>query len=166
MSDSDNHLERISIATLVLAAAILSVPAHAQEQTRLEVPSEEHSFLIEIMWTANDLEDDHIFGLTFIEPVTGSELEDIQYDFLVMDGDGVQILRRVDQVSTEQSVGFDDVGAYTIVIEDIEGLGEDASFAIEVTPEFPVSALIPAVIGTVIVIAAVRSKSLFSQWKE
>ena len=52
------------------------------------------------------------------------------------------------------------------MIEDIEGLGEDASFAIEVTPEFPVGALIPAVIGTLIVIAAVRSKSLFSQWKK
>jgi hypothetical protein len=166
MSDSDNHLKTVGFTALVCAAAFLLVPAHAQDQTRLEVTSEQNSFLIEVMWTANDLEDDHIFGLTFIEPITGSELEDIQYDFLIMDGDGVQILRRVDQVSTEQRVGFDDVGAYTIVMADIEGLGEDASFAIEVTPEFPVGALIPAVIGTVIVIATVRSKSLFSQWKK
>lgn len=166
MTDSDNHLKIVSIAAIVLAAAFLSMPAYAQEQTSLEVPTEDETFLIEVMWTANDLEGDHIFGLTFVEPETDSELEDIQYDFVVLDGDGDQTLKRVDQVSNEQRVRFDEVGAYTIVIEDIEGLGEDASFSIEVTPEFPLGALIPVAIGTVLVILAVRSKSLFSQWKK
>jgi hypothetical protein len=142
------------------------VPASAQEQTRIEAVSEEGTFLIHVDWTPNDLESEHIFSLTFIEPETESVLEDIQYNFVVFKGEGDQMLRRVDQVSTQQEVRFDETGPHTIVIEDIEGLGENASFTIQVTPEFPLGALIPVVVGTLLVIFAVRSKGLFSHWSK
>jgi hypothetical protein len=111
------------------------------------------------------LEKDHTFAFTFIEPATQSELEDIRYNLVVLSGDE-QLLRRVDQVATEQSVRFQEAGPHTIVIEDIEGLGENASFTIQVVPEFPYGAIIPVAAGTVIAIIAVRNKSLFSQWRK
>lgn len=158
-------MRKFLAAVPILAYVFLIAPAVAQEQTKLEVPSDQGTFQIEVIWTPNELGRDHTFSFTFIEPETRSELEDIQYDLVVLQGDD-QILRRVDQVSTEQKVRFDEVGPHTLVIEDIEGLGEDASFTIEVTPEFPLGAIIPVVAGTLITIFAVRSKSLFSQWEK
>jgi hypothetical protein len=141
------------------------VPALAQEQTQIEALSEEGTFLIKVGWTPNDLGSDHTFTFTFIEPETESVLEDIQYDFAVLKGEDDQLLRRVDQVSVEQKVRFDETGPHTIAIQDIEGLGEDASFTIEVTPEFPLGALIPVAAATLIALFALRGKSLFSQWR-
>lgn len=165
MLDSLSYLAKIPFAIAVLGFAFLVAPATAQEQTELETTSEQGTFRIEIIWTPNELGRDNTFSFAFIEPETSSELEDIQYDFVVLQDDD-QMLRRVDQISTEQTVRFDKVGPHTIVIEDIEGLGEDASLTIEVTPEFPSGAIIPIVVGTLIVIFVVRSKSLFSQWKK
>jgi hypothetical protein len=165
MFDSFSYLRKFQAAVPILACVFLIAPAVAQEQTKFEVPSDQGTFRIEVIWTPNELGRDHTFSLTFIEPETKSELEDIRYDLVVLQGDD-QMLRRVDQVSTEQKVRFDEVGPHTIVIEDIEGLGEDASFTIEVTPEFPLGAIIPVVAGTLIAIFAVRSKSLFSQWEK
>jgi hypothetical protein len=142
------------------------VPALAQEQTRIEALSDDGTFLVEVDWTPSDLGSDHTFTFTFIEPETESVLEDIQYNLVVLKGQDDQMLRRVDQVSTEQKVRFEEMGPHTIVIEDIEGLGEDASFTIQVTPEFPVGVLVPVAAGTVLVILAVRSKSLFSHWSK
>jgi hypothetical protein len=142
------------------------VPALAQEQTRIEALSDEGTFLVEVDWIPNDLGSDHTFTFTFIEPETESVLEDIQYGLVVLKNQDDQMLRRVDQVSAEQKVRFDEMGPHTIVIEDIEGLGEDASFTIQVTPEFPVGVLVPVAAGTLLVILAVRSKSLFSHWSK
>ena len=158
-------MKKLPCVIAVLAFGFLIAPATAQEQTKLETSSDQGTFRIEIIWTPNELGRDHTFSFVFIEPETNSELEDIQYDFVVLQGEG-QMLRRVDQISTEQTVRFDKVGPHTLVIEDIEGLGEDASLTIEVTPEFPAGAIIPIVVGTLIAIFAVRSKSLFSQWKK
>lgn len=146
----------------IFASVFLIAPVVAQEQTRLEVPSDQGTFRIEVLWTPNELGRDHTFSLTFIEPETKSELEDIQYDLVVLQGDD-QMLRRVDQVSTEQKVTFDEVGSHTIVIEDIEGLGEDASFTIEVTPEFPsmLTIIIVLTIGIAVGVARLNGTNLF-----
>ena len=129
----------------------MTISASAQEQTILETDSEHGTFHIEVLWTPNDLGRDHTFTLAFIEPETKAVLEDIQYDFVVLQGDD-QTLSRVDQISTEQKVRFSEVGPHTIVIEDIEGLGENALLTIEVTPEFPL--MLPIVVALAIGIAA------------
>ena len=156
----------LGLSFIILAAAIPVIPALALEQTQIEAPSEEGTFMVEIDWMPNDLGREHTFAITFIEPETQTALEDIQYNFVVLKGEEDQLLRRVDQVSPEQKVRFDETGPHTIVIEDIEGLGEDASFTIEVTPEFPVGALIPVAAVMFLLVLYVRSKSLFTQWRK
>jgi hypothetical protein len=163
--DSVSYLIKFACATAVLALVFLIAPANAQDQTKLETDSDQGTFHVDVIWTPNELGREHSFAFVFIEPETNSELEDIQYDFVVLQGDD-QLLRRVDQIATEQLVTFGEVGPHTIIIQDIEGLGEDASLTIEVTPEFPLGAIVPIVVGTLIAIFAVRSKSLFSQWKK
>jgi hypothetical protein len=155
----------LGVAICLLVFAFLVTTVDAQEQITLEAVSEEGTFLVEVLWTPADLERDHTFSITFIEPETDTELEDMQYNLVVLQGED-QKLRRVDQVATEQKIRFEVVGPHTIVIEDIEGLGEDASFAIQVTPEFPLGAVIPVAVATMVAIFAVRSKSLFRHWKK
>ena len=112
--------------------------AYAQEQTKFETTSDQGTFRIEINWIPAGLGTENTFEITFIEPETGIKLEDIKYAFAVKDSQsGQQIIRKVDQVSTDQQVRFDRVGPYTLMIQDIEGLGENAELQVEVTPEFP-----------------------------
>lgn len=142
--------------------------AHSQEVLTLETTSEEGTFFISITWETNDIGSDNTFGISFIEPETGSILEDIRYDLKVLRADtGEQVLRRVDQVSLEQSFSFDAPGPYTILVEDIEGLGEDASVTVEVTPEFPPGAIIPVAVAIIIALVFGRNReNLFSHgWK-
>lgn len=154
----------ILIAVPMLVASINPGQAEAQEPARFEVKSDQGSFSVVMLWTPDGLERDHVFSFTFIDPATGSELEDIQYNFVIKDKDGQQTLRRVDQVATEQRARFSEVGPHTIELEDIEGLGENATFTIQVTPEFPLNVLAAAAAGAVAVFM-VRCKSLFSQSK-
>jgi hypothetical protein len=139
--------------------------SYAQEQVELETTSEQGTFLVRIFWTQNDIGEDHAFEIRFVEPETGAELEDIQYNFMIMSEDNEQVVRRVDQISSEQKALFDEVGPYTITIGDIEGLGENAILPIQVTPEFPIAAVIPVMLVMLIAILVVRyrAKSLFSQ---
>ena len=128
----------ISISILFLAAVLGAESASAQEEIMMEETSDQGTFLVSIEWEPNDIGRDNIFSITFIESVTGTVMEDIRYDFRVVQGEGgEQILRRVDQVSSEQRFSFGETGPHTILIEDIEGLGENASFTFQVTPEFP-----------------------------
>ncbi|MGI0036929.1 MAG: hypothetical protein ACRD99_01060, partial [Nitrososphaera sp.] len=96
-------MRKFLAAVPIIACISLIAPADAQEQTKLETDSELGTFHIEVIWIPNELGRDHTFSVTFIEPETKSELEDIQYDLVVLQGDD-QMLRRVDQVSTEQKV--------------------------------------------------------------
>lgn len=153
-------------ALVAFASIFCATPALGQEQTSLETTSDQGTFLIKILWTQNELGKDNTFSISFIEPETGSVLEDIQYDLVVLQGDSHdEIVRRMNQILTEQKVSFDAVGPYTLVIEDIEGLGEDASVSFQVTPEFPAGAIGAVVVGTVAALLVVQqsSKSLFSQ---
>jgi hypothetical protein len=132
----------------------------------METTSEQGTFLVRIFWTQNDLGKDHTFEIRFVEPETGAELEDIRYNFMIASGENdEQVVRRVDQISSEQRALFDEVGPYTITIGDIEGLSEDATLPIQVTPEFPIAAIIPVMLGMLVALLAVRyrAKSLFSQ---
>jgi hypothetical protein len=160
------YLERLVLGILVLALAFPIVFSFAQESIRMETTSEQGTFLIEVDWIPGDIGSDNIFSIRFIEPETGLELEDIQYDLVVTKEGGEQTLRRVDQVSLEQRIRFAHPGPYTVAIEDIEGLGEDASLSFEVTPEFPLSVVVPLSVAAFIAILALQrgNNSLFSQW--
>ena len=147
----------ISIYILVLAAVLGAESANAQQEIVMEETSDQGTFLVSIEWEPNDIGRDNTFSITFIESVTGTVMEDIRYDFRVVQGEGgEQILRRVDQVSSEQRFSFGETGPHTILIEDIEGLGENASFTFQVTPEFPAIFGIAAGVAAAIGVAVTR----------
>lgn len=128
----------------VVPVLLLLVPLHAfaQEQILLEAASDQDTFTVEIEWTPADIGDDNTFEIRFIEPETGKEVEDVVYDFGI-EQDGSSLFTREGQTSTTQRVAFDEEGSYTIVVSNIDGLGESASFTVEVTPEFQVLWALP-----------------------
>ena len=119
--------------------------------------------MVEMIWTPDDIGRDNTFSIRFIESDTGEEMEYVEYTIIVYGEDGSQQLRRVDQTASEQRFSFKEAGAYTIRIDDIDGLGEGASFPIQVTPEFPAGTLmaIAGLVGVIAILASRNSNSLF-----
>ena len=130
----------IIIIGLLLSLALLSSilafqPIYAQEQIRLEAVTDQGTFKVEIMWISNDIGSANMFEIHFVDPDTGSEIEDIKYDISIYRDNRAQI-QRLDQASTFQEVFFEEAGSYEIRIDDIEDLGEGVVIPIQVTPEF------------------------------
>jgi hypothetical protein len=130
----------IFILSFGLLASILALlPVTAQEQIRLEAVSDQGTFRVEIMWTPNNIGSPNTFEIHFIDPDTGSEIEDVKYDISIYrdDDDDKPEMRRLDQISTTiQQFSFEAQGSYEISIDDIEDLGEGVTIPIQVTPEF------------------------------
>lgn len=144
------------IAAIAFLTALTAGSSEAQQQIRLEALTDQKTFSVEILWTPADIGEDNTFSIRFIEPETGSEMEEIKYNLLVYQGeDRVPETRRMEETSTQQQLVFQAPGSYTIKIDDIEGLGESATFPIEVTPEFP-----PWVLG---IAAAATGAVLFTR---
>jgi hypothetical protein len=149
----------------LLASLLLALPpVAAQGQIRLEALSDQGTFRVEITWTPTNIGSPNRFDICFIEPDTGSEIEDIKYDISIYSDDKPEI-RRLDQVSTFQEFSFEEEGSYEIRIEDIEDLGEGVTIPIQVTPEFRFELfLFSAAALCVAVIAAKRNgNNLFRQ---
>lgn len=127
-----------------MPAILLLIPlqAFAQESILLDATSDQDTFTIEITWIPADIGDENTFDIRFIEPETGKEIEDVVYDFGIEQG-GSTLLTREGQTSTMQRVAFSQEGSYTIVVNNIDGLGEGASFPVQVTPEFQVAWALP-----------------------
>jgi hypothetical protein len=119
----------------LLSSVLVFQPTSAQEQIRLEAVSDQGTFKVEIMWTSNDIGTANEFELHFIDPDTGSEIEDAMYDISIY-RDARPEIQRFDQTSTFQEFFFEEVGSYEIRIDNIEDLGERAIIPIQVTPEF------------------------------
>jgi hypothetical protein len=131
------------ILYLALLSSILAFQAvYAQEQIRLEAITDQGTFEVEIMWIPNDIGSTNMFEIHFIDPDTGSEIEDIEYDIYRDDRPEIQ---RLDQKLIFQEFFFEEVGSYEIRIDDIENLGEWAVIPIQVTAEFQLKVFVPAV---------------------
>jgi hypothetical protein len=144
--------------------SILSIgQAAAQQLISLEALTDQGTFVVEMTWTPDDIGRDNTFSIRFIEQETGMEMEAMKYNIIVYGEDGSQQLRRVDQTATEQRFSFKEPGSYTIKIDDIEGLGEGASFPIQVTPEFSAGMLVvvTGLICAIAILASRNSNSLF-----
>ena len=131
---------------MLFFAAVLMLaplPAFAQEQIMLETASEQSTFTVELKWTSADIGSENTFEIRFIEPETEKEVEDVIYDFGIAQGDSILFMRTA-QDSNVQTATFDEVGSYTILVDNIDGLGEGASFSVHVTPEFPLALAMPA----------------------
>jgi hypothetical protein len=115
----------------------------AQEEILLEAASDQNTFLVQVVWIPADIGGENTFEIHFIEPETLKEVEDIVYDFAI-EQDDEPIFTNEDQDSNLQSVTFDKPGPYTIVVSNIDGLGENASFTVEVTPEFSMLWALPS----------------------
>src|SRR5919112_3621979 len=124
------------VMSLALFSTILTLqPITAQEQIRLEALTDQGSFKVEILWMPNDIGNVNKFEIHFIDPDTGSEIEDVKYDISIYK-DGRPKIQRLDQVSISQEFFFEEVGSYEIRIDDIEDLGEWVLVPIQVVPEF------------------------------
>jgi hypothetical protein len=142
------------------------MPVDAQEQIRLEAVTDQGTFKVEIMWIPNDIGSANTFDIRFIDPDTGSEIEDIKYDISIYRDDDEPEIQRLDQISTFQEFSFAEQGSYEIRIDDIEDLGERVTIPIQVTPEFRFELfLFSAAALCIAVIVAVRrnDNNLFRQ---
>jgi hypothetical protein len=153
------------ILSLALSSSILaSQLIYAQEQIRLEAVSDQGTFKIEIMWIPDDIGSPNMFEIHFVDPDTGSEIEDIKYDISIYRDDRPEI-QRLDQTSIFQHILFEEMGSYEIRIDDIEDLGEGATVPIQVTPEFNLKVFIlsAAAIGIAVLAAAraINGNNLF-----
>jgi uncharacterized protein DUF6941 len=157
-------LRNVILAFALLTSLLAGTQAAAQDQTTLQAASDQGTFMVEIKWTQNDLGRVNSFDIRFIEPETREEIEDITYDFSIYMGDHREILRR-DQIATRQEFTFEKAGSYVISIDDIEGLDEEVSIPIRVTPEFPLGTIMTVAMafGAVAIIARRNSNNLFSQ---
>lgn len=145
---------KISLAFVIFASLIS--PAFAQDNIYLETTSDQGTFKIEMQWTPAEIDRYNTFVLKFMDSDTGKEIQDVRYD-LLLHSETQQELRRVDQTSTVQEIRFSEPGSYVIEISDIEGLGENATIPIKVTPEFP-SGIVLAFVAGMAVISAFRLK--------
>ncbi len=139
---------------LPILLILVPLPAFAQEQIILQAPSDQDTFSVEIEWTPADIGVENTFAIHFIEPETGKEVEDIIYDFRI-EQEGVIVLERTAQSTNLQTATFGEPGPYAIIVEDIDGLGEDASFPVQVTPEFSPAWILP---GALLALFALRKK--------
>lgn len=120
--------------------------------------------MVEITWTSANIGKANTFDIRFIEPETGREIEDVKYNISIYNGN-TREAQMTDQDSVQQKFSFNDSGSYTIKINNIEGLDENVSIPIQVTPEFPAGVLMLAatIIGAMIFVARRNSNTLFSQ---
>ena len=126
----------VILSFALLSGILVFQPVYAQEeQIRLEAVSNQGTFKTEITWTSNDIGSPNKFEIHFVDPDTGSEIEDIKYDISIYRGASPEI-QRLNQTSIFQEFFFEEVGSYEIRIDDIEDLGERAIIPIQVTPEF------------------------------
>jgi hypothetical protein len=125
----------VILSFALLSGILVFQPVYAQEeQIRLEAVSNQGTLKIEITWTSNDIGSPNKFEIHFVDPDTGSEIEDIKYDISIYRGASPEI-QRLNQTSIFQEFFFEEVGSYEIRIDDIEDLGERAIIPIQVTPE-------------------------------
>jgi len=100
---------------------------------------------LDISWYPKDLniDDKSVFKLVFKDK-NGNHLTNVKYDIMIRDTEGniIQDTLRSDQVSETQEYKFDKTGAYTLMINNINGSDERAAINISVVPEFPIAILI------------------------
>jgi hypothetical protein len=146
--------------SLALLSSILAFqPIYAQEQIRLEAVTDQGTFKVEIMWISNDIGSANMFEIHFVDPDTGSEIQDIKYDISIYRNDKPEI-QRLDQTSIFQEFFFEEMGSYEMRIDDIEGLGERAIVPIQVTPEFQLKGFVlPAVAAAALGIAMLAARA-------
>lgn len=144
--------------------------AVAQDLIKLQAPSDNGTFLVEINWTTNKIGQLNRFDIHFIDPETRTEIEDVKYDISVYNENGKLELQRANQMTTQQELSFGSPGSYIIKINDIDGLGENATIPLQATPEFSfdgeeltmIITLAATIIGAAILVARQNCNSLFS----
>jgi hypothetical protein len=142
----------------LLSSVLVFQPTTAQEQIRLEAVSDQGTFKVEIMWISNDIGTANEFEIHFVDPDTGSEIEDVMYDISIY-RDANPEIQRSDQTSIFQEVFFEEVGSYEIRIDDIEDLGERAIIPIQVTPEFQLEMFVLVAAALSIGVLAARTSN-------
>jgi len=113
-----------------------------------------------LSWSPAMIEPDKTtsFTFNFMDMLTGNQLRDVTYDFVLLK-DGQEIIRRQGQtlagVGSEQfTFAGSQAGSVTLRLENINNSGESVEFSINVVPEFPINILLllmTATLGAVII---------------
>ena len=95
-------------------------------------------YVVDIYWKPNDISQQNDFDVFFYNSTNKDDPIIASYAITIMKG-GIPLASsvRADQIYTRQSYTFDEVGSYTIKIDNINGGEEGVQIPIQVTPEFP-----------------------------
>ncbi|MGH9910800.1 MAG: hypothetical protein ACRD32_09180, partial [Nitrososphaerales archaeon] len=141
---------------------------------KMVLPTDNGSIKIEVTMDREALEVGQpvTFTLKFLHPITGEQLQNVNYSLMFVDEKGNNVINKSNIHTAEgmdtHSVAFSDTGSFALTI-DVAGLGIDqpydsrfsgiAGTTVTVVPEFPVSilAVTAVVVGTVVAITRFRS---------
>ncbi len=106
----------------------------------LQGTSSSGNFNVQVNWTSNDIGQDNKFDLKFFDASTRDEISNPTYSIMLLKGgQHLDESHREGQTAAQQVYTFDEVGSYTLRIENISGSGAEDGINIpmQVTPEFP-----------------------------
>jgi hypothetical protein len=126
---------------------IISNATEPSQQTPilLEGTSSSGNFNVQVNWTSNDIGQENKFDLKFLDAGTGDEIANPTYSIMLFKGEQhLNESHREGQTAARQIYSFDEVGSYTLRIENINGSGTEDGIEIpmQVTPEFPPAVMI------------------------
>ncbi len=140
---------------------------------KMVLPTDSGSMKVEVTMDRGTLETGQPvrFTLKFLHPITGEQLQDVNYSFMIMDEKGNSIVNRSNIHTHEgadtQLITFSNKGLFTLAV-DVAGLGINkpydsrysgiAGTTVTVVPEFPSSILVLMAVVAATVIAITRSK--------
>ena len=169
---------RFALATVIFALLVGlggGSFAHAQSSP-MSAPTSKNTAIVVVEPDWNQ----HTFKVTFLDPKTNQPIQHIYFDLQVMkNGNQIfsaakainqPIIHIVGGTANGVSYNFPDQGSYNIRIF-LEGTGlpevptgEDVSFSVNVTPEFPVSAVMgimsAAMLGSIILATKAKKFAL------
>jgi hypothetical protein len=138
---------------------IISEASTASTPALLQGTSSSGKFKVQVNWTSNDIGQDNTFDLKFIDATSGDEISNSKYSIMLFKGEEhLNESHREDQTAAQQTYTFDEVGSYTLRIENINGSGAEDGIDIpmQVTPEFP------PVVMTVLLMVAMSASIIFA----
>jgi hypothetical protein len=95
------------------------------------------SFKAQISWTPNAIGSENTFGIKFLNPSSGEELQDVMYDVMLFnEGNHLSESHRSDQQAASQKYTFPEPGFYTLRIDNIGNTTASIDLPMQVIPEF------------------------------
>lgn len=170
----------------MIGRVIVEAAAPGGETRLITLTTDNNTVKVEVEFSAGTATDGMLtvdppqevtFNLRFIDPGTGSLIEHVNYDFMVMDANGNTVVSKMEQHTHDgkasHSVNFAGTGAYTVDIN-VLGTGISKPFdtkhsgksalSISVVPEFPlgIAAVFASIAGMAVAMSRFRGRIPFN----